>query len=139
MSNGPQLTFRLDHGDRSHREVYGEQQAHHEAKFSHEAIAGAASFAGMKAWEDHQRREGKPVTHAFAKEAIAALVGAEIDKLAETKGHDYFDKEKAKHDAKKHAEDMYDEHYGRHGGDEWQPHYEPHESFRHERFERRER
>lgn len=30
-----------------------------EAKFSHEAIAGAASFAAFKAFEDHQRSEGK--------------------------------------------------------------------------------
>jgi hypothetical protein len=36
--------------------VYGEQK--HESHLSHELIAGAASFAGMKAWEDHQRKEG---------------------------------------------------------------------------------
>ena len=42
--------------DEAHRQVYGGE---HEAKFSHELIAGAASFAGMKAWEDHQRKEGK--------------------------------------------------------------------------------
>ena len=31
----------------------------HEGHLSHELIAGAASFAGMKAWEDHQRKEGR--------------------------------------------------------------------------------
>jgi len=39
------------------------QEYHHEAKFSHEAIAGAASFAGMKAWEDHQRKLGMSINH----------------------------------------------------------------------------
>jgi hypothetical protein len=39
---------------------------------------------------------GKPVSHAFAKEAIAGLAGAEVDRLAETKGEDAWDREKAK-------------------------------------------
>ncbi len=55
---GPTLTdfdF-LEQSDDAHRQVYGEQK--HESHFSHELIAGAASFAGMKAWEDHQRKEG---------------------------------------------------------------------------------
>lgn len=46
----------LEQSDEAHRQVYGEQ--HHESHLSHELIAGAASFAGMKAWEDHQRKEG---------------------------------------------------------------------------------
>jgi hypothetical protein len=54
----------VDHAEESHREVYERgQEYHHEAKFSHEAIAGAASFAGMKAWEDHQRKEGMLIIH----------------------------------------------------------------------------
>ncbi|KAJ5947645.1 hypothetical protein N7466_000660 [Penicillium verhagenii] len=128
----------FDHAERSHEEVYEQgQQYHHEAKFSHEAIAGAASFAGMKAWEDHQRAQGKTVKHAFAKEALMGLVGAEVDKLVETKGLDAIDRQKLHHESKKHAEAMYDEQYNRHGGDEWHPHYEPHQSFeRRERFER---
>jgi hypothetical protein len=35
----------------------------------------------------------------------------QVDKLAETKGEDWFDREKAKRQAKEHAERMYDEHY----------------------------
>jgi len=54
---------------------------------------------------------GKPVSHAFAKELLVGLAGAEIDKLAETKGMDFVDREKAKHHAKKQVESMYDEHY----------------------------
>jgi len=54
---------------------------------------------------------GKPVSHAFAKELVAGFAAAEVDKLAETKGEDWFDREKAKHQAKKNAERMYDDHY----------------------------
>lgn len=36
--------------------MYGGQE--HESNWTHELAAGAASFAGMKAWEDHQRKEG---------------------------------------------------------------------------------
>lgn len=53
--------------------------------------------------------------HAFAKEAIAGLVGAEVDKLFETKGLDEYDHLKREH-AKKKAEEqafaLYDEHHG---------------------------
>lgn len=55
---------------------------------------------------------GKPVSHAFAKELLAGFAGAEVDKLAETKGEDFYDREKAKHEAKRRAEQMYDQHYG---------------------------
>ncbi|GES64200.1 CipC-like antibiotic response protein [Aspergillus terreus] len=115
--------------EEAHREVYGQEK--HESKLSHELVAGAASFAGMKAWEDHQRKEGKPVSHAFAKEALAAVVGAEVDKLAETKGMDEVDKIKAHEHAKKNAERMYDEHYVEgQGADQYDPNrYERHESF----------
>ncbi|KAJ5280368.1 CipC-like antibiotic response protein [Penicillium angulare] len=126
------MAWGWEQSDDAHRQVYGGEQQHHEAKFSHELIAGAASFAGMKAWEDHQRKEGKTVKHAFAKEALVGLVGAEIDKLAESKGMDEADKLRAHHHAKKNAEQMYEEHYERHesrGGEDWQPHYERHERF----------
>ncbi|KAJ5176890.1 CipC-like antibiotic response protein [Penicillium canariense] len=125
------MAWGWEQSDEAHREVYGERR--HESHFSHELIAGAASFAGMKAWEDHQRREGKPVKHAFAKEAIAGLVGAEVDKLAESKGMDEFDRLRAHEHAKKNAYQMYDEHYTQsYGGDEWHPERHP----RPERFDR---
>ena len=40
---------------------------------------------------------------------LAGLAGAEVDKLCETKGLDYVDREKAKHQAKKNAEALYDD------------------------------
>jgi hypothetical protein len=63
----------------------------------------------MHAFEERQRKEGKPVNHEFAKELIASFAGAEVDKLCETKGLDYVDREKAKHQAKKNATELYDQ------------------------------
>lgn len=48
----------VDQSDDAHRQVYGNENKH-ESSWGHELIAGAASFAGMKAYEDHQRKEGK--------------------------------------------------------------------------------
>ena len=62
---------------------------------------------------------------------MAGFAGAEVDKLAETKGLDEADKIKAHHHAKKNADEMYQEHYERgHGADEYDPNrYGKHESF----------
>ncbi|KAI5475672.1 hypothetical protein MNV49_001047 [Pseudohyphozyma bogoriensis] len=76
----------------------------HKAKWSHELIGGAAAFEAAKAYEKHRAESGQPVNHALAKELIAGFAGAEIDKLFETKGLDFIDREKAKHHAKKEAE-----------------------------------
>jgi hypothetical protein len=50
---------------------------------------------------------------------LAGIAGAEVDKLAETKGEDWFDRERAKHQAKQRAEQLYDSHYG--GQDQYDP------------------
>jgi len=88
------------------------QQPDNQASFSHEALAGAASFGAFKMFEDSQRKEGKPVSHQFAKEALVGLVGAEVDRIAETKGEDFYDRERAKHAAKENVQQLYDQHYG---------------------------
>ncbi|KAF2422180.1 hypothetical protein EJ08DRAFT_701729 [Tothia fuscella] len=98
------------------------QQVHdndNRAELSHEVLAGAASFGAFKMFEDRQRKEGKPVSHQFAKEMLVGLAGVEVDRLAETKGADYVDRERAKHDARRNAERMYDDHYG--GQDQYNP------------------
>jgi hypothetical protein len=106
----------------AYNQVYNSDQSEHQSSWGHELVAGGAAFAGFKAFEDHQRKEGKPVSHAFAKELLAGFAGAEVDKLAETKGEDFFDREKAKHQAKKNAEKMYDDHYvDNHGADQYDP------------------
>ncbi|KAG6329049.1 hypothetical protein ID866_10041 [Astraeus odoratus] len=54
----------------------GVQPHEHQAKTSHELIAGAASYevisviAAVKAYEDHLAREGRPDDHAKAKEIL---------------------------------------------------------------------
>ncbi|KAE8340660.1 hypothetical protein BDV24DRAFT_164137 [Aspergillus arachidicola] len=78
--------------------------AEHKASFTHELIAGAASFEAMKAYNDHCERNGKPQNHETAKELLAGFAGAFIDREAETKGLDFVDREKAKHHAKQQLE-----------------------------------
>ncbi|KAE9983961.1 hypothetical protein BLS_003366 [Venturia inaequalis] len=112
-------------------DAYNEiQNSDNKAEFSHELLAGGASFAAFKMFEDRQRKEGKPVSHQFAKELLVGFAGAEVDRLAETKGADYIDREKAKHQAKKNAEHMYDEHYGN------EDNYDPNRQRPNERLQR---
>ncbi|OJJ99785.1 hypothetical protein ASPACDRAFT_60614 [Aspergillus aculeatus ATCC 16872] len=126
------MAWGWDESNEAHRQVYNGEQ-HHEAKFSHELLAGAASFEGMKLFEDHQRKEGKPVSHAFAKELLAGIVGSQIDRLAETKGMDEVDKIRAKKHAQENAHQMYEEHYERgHGAPEYDPRLPPPPHFRDE-------
>ncbi|KAH8548018.1 hypothetical protein BGW37DRAFT_431820 [Umbelopsis sp. PMI_123] len=101
------------HHFQDHHEEFYNTPHEHKAKFSHELIAGAASFAAVKAWEDHQRREGKTVNHAFAKEMLAAFAGAEIDKLIETRGLNFLDREKAKRHAQHQLHEYYEREYER--------------------------
>ncbi|KAI1256182.1 hypothetical protein MGN70_002344 [Eutypa lata] len=109
--------FGFDDAKNARDEIYDGQP--HESKISHEFVAGGAAFEAMKLFEDRQRKEGKTVSHSFAKELIAGIAGAEVDKLVETKGLDSIDREKAKHHAKRQAEDMYNRQYGQ--MDEYDP------------------
>ncbi|KAH9482661.1 hypothetical protein JR316_0004761 [Psilocybe cubensis] len=76
------------------------ERAPHKAQLSHELIAAAASYEAAKAYEKHVEENGKPESHAKAKELLAAFSGAFIDRVVETKGLDFVDKERAKHHAK---------------------------------------
>lgn len=141
------MPFGWGDSEKAYDQVYqNDNFEENKSSFGHELIAGGAAFAGFKAFEDHQRKEGKPVSHQFAKELLAGFAvcepsisqlytgdiyyfqfadvsqGAEVDKLAETKGEDWFDKEKAKHQAKQNAERLYDEHYvDNQGADQYNP------------------
>ncbi|KAJ5643819.1 uncharacterized protein N7484_006326 [Penicillium longicatenatum] len=94
------------HEARAHEEM---TYRPHEAKWSHELIGGAAAYEAMKAYEEHEAREGKVDNHAKAKEIIAGLAGAFIDREVETKGLDFIDREKAKHHAKQAYESRMEE------------------------------
>jgi len=77
----------------------------HEAHISHELIGGAAAFEAAKAYEEHVAANGRPDSHAKAKELLAGFAGAFIDREVETRGLDFIDKEKAKRHAKEQYED----------------------------------
>ena len=57
----------------------------------------------------------------MAKDILAAFAGAEVDKLVETKGENFYDREKMKRDAQENASNYYDQQYqggrGQGGGD----------------------
>lgn len=92
-------------------QVY-EGSEQHKASWTHELLGGAAAFEAMKLYEDQQAKNGKPDSHALAKEILAGIAGAEIDKLFETKGLDALDKHKAKTHAQQEALKEYDVRYG---------------------------
>lgn len=82
---------------------------------------------------------GKAVSHGFAKELLAGFAGGEVDRLAETKGADYIDREKAKHQARERAEQLYDQHYGdydQYDPNQQEPHGHLQESFGRDNFGR---
>ncbi|KAJ5126589.1 hypothetical protein N7448_007368 [Penicillium atrosanguineum] len=78
----------------------------HDASFSHELIAGAASYEAAKAYEEHCERNGQPESHDKAKEIMAGFAGAFIDREVETKGLDFIDREKAKRASRQHIDDI---------------------------------
>ncbi|KAH9080402.1 hypothetical protein EDB83DRAFT_2215590 [Lactarius deliciosus] len=89
--------FDDDHeATKSYSEYNNVQPHEHEAKLSHELIAGAAAYEAAKAYNDHCERNGKPSSHSKAKEIFAGLAGVAVDRLVETKGLDFIDKQKAK-------------------------------------------
>ncbi|CAF1475935.1 unnamed protein product [Adineta ricciae] len=71
----------------------------HHSTWSHELLGGAAAFEAMHLWEKQHPGDD----HQFSKEALAALAGAEVDKLFETHGLDFLDREKAKFHAMQEA------------------------------------
>ncbi|KAG5351314.1 hypothetical protein E4T56_gene11416 [Termitomyces sp. T112] len=85
--------------------------APHKAELSHELIAAAASYEAAKAYENHVATNGRPDSHAKAKEIMAGFAGAFVDRMVETKGLDFVDKERAKHQAKEHYQDQLQSEY----------------------------
>jgi len=95
--------------ERAYEQVVSAETPEHKAKLSHELITAAAAYEAAKAYEQHCATNGKPDSHAKAKELMAAFSAAFVDRMVETKGLDQIDKEKAKHDAKKRAEEQSEE------------------------------
>ncbi|KWU41822.1 CipC protein [Rhodotorula sp. JG-1b] len=80
-------------------------QTEHKSSLSHELIAGAAAWEAQKAYARHCEQNGKPESHQKARELFAAFAAAEADKLIETKGLDFMDREEVKRQARRHAEE----------------------------------
>ncbi|KAJ3937219.1 MAG: hypothetical protein NXY57DRAFT_981955 [Lentinula lateritia] len=78
--------------------------APHKAELSHELLAAAASYEAAKAYEKHVADNGEPDSHATRNELLATFAGGFIDRIVETKGLDFIDKEKAQYNAKKQLE-----------------------------------
>ncbi|KAI9253023.1 hypothetical protein BY458DRAFT_443465, partial [Sporodiniella umbellata] len=97
----------FDQFSQQHAEVK-ETPHEHKGKLSHELIAGAASYEAVKAYQKHCEEQGKPSDHATAKALLAGFAGAALDKLIETKGLDFVDKQKAKRDAEAGVKEYYD-------------------------------
>jgi len=95
--------------DSDQAQAYQQTQDDNQASLSHEVIAGAASYEAMKAYENHCNTNGDPGSHEKAKEILAGFTGAFVDREAETRGMNEWDKEKAKRLAREQAEQGYDQ------------------------------
>jgi len=104
--------FDLLEGHSNNYNQYVQDPQQHKAKLSHELIAGAASYEAMKAYEKKRKAEGDH-DHSTAREMIAAIAGAEADKMIETKGLNWVDREQARRGAQQQAVQAYNERYVR--------------------------
>jgi len=84
----------------------------HEGSLAHEAVAGAAGFAAMSAYESHLRASGEEPSHPLMKKILAGIAAAEVDKLIETKGLTAIDRHRAKKQAEEQAHSLAEERYG---------------------------
>ncbi|PHH68645.1 hypothetical protein CDD82_377 [Ophiocordyceps australis] len=87
----------------AHYQVTNEPQ--HKAKWTHELLGGAAAYEAAKVYENHEAQNGRPKSHAKAKELLSGAIGAFVDREAETKGLDHIDRERAKRHAERQVED----------------------------------
>jgi len=77
----------------------------HETHVTHELLGGAVAYEAAQAYEKHVAANGKPDSHAKAKEIAAGLIGGILEGQIEKHGLNYIDKRKAQ----RHAEDHIDE------------------------------
>ncbi|KZT51246.1 hypothetical protein CALCODRAFT_503772 [Calocera cornea HHB12733] len=105
----------MEQGQKSYNELYNHQgpmQEQQKSIWTHEAVAAAAGLAAMNAWEAHAKAGGQEPTHEVMKETLAAMAAAEVDRLIETNGLTWIDKERAQHDAIVQAQHYAEEKYG---------------------------
>ncbi|KAM0800193.1 hypothetical protein BDR22DRAFT_852105 [Usnea florida] len=115
--------FGFDDASQAHNDVYGQDgpqpdEPDNQGHFSHELLAGAAGFEAMRKYQQHEQANGVAENHTFAKDILAGFAGGEADKLVETKGEDFYDREKLKRDAQQNASQYYDQQYQGGGGNQ---------------------
>ncbi|KAG9299355.1 hypothetical protein G9A89_014003 [Geosiphon pyriformis] len=100
--------FNLETAESHHKKVHQDaaELKKHESHLAHQVIAGAAAFEAYRLYEK-KRNPDEP--HSNGKAALAAIAAASVDKLVETKGMDFVDKQKAKRYANKAADKLYDD------------------------------
>jgi hypothetical protein len=81
----------------------------HEADWSVELVAGAASHQAAKAYEEHVDTYGHPDPEK-AKEILAKISAQTVDKLVNSHGLDSVDEEEAKRLAQQHLEEALEQH-----------------------------
>jgi hypothetical protein len=99
----------ISNSNSNRQDTSGYQQ--HKASLTHELVAGGAAFYAMREYEKRREAEGNR-DHQWAREILASIAGAEIDKQFETKGLDWLDRTRAKNQAISQAHMLYDEKYG---------------------------
>ncbi|KAK4697551.1 hypothetical protein P7C71_g548, partial [Lecanoromycetidae sp. Uapishka_2] len=114
--------FGFDDAQQAQQQCYDDQgnpqQPDNQGSFSHEVLAGGAGFMAMRQYQKHEEANGVAENHTVAKDLMAGFAGAEADKLVETHGENFYDREKMKHDATDQANSCYDQQYGvNQGGD----------------------
>nr|GAT60768.1 predicted protein [Mycena chlorophos] len=103
IHNPPAINMGILDSFSSESALFQEYNGKHKTDISHQLLAGAAAFVAAKEYEKHCEQNGKPQTHAEAKELLAGFAGAFIDREVETHGLDAIDVAKAKYEAHKVA------------------------------------
>ncbi len=103
--------FDRDRAESAYGQVYGGQMPH--ADVTHELLAAAAGFEGMRMYEHHREREGITEHHELGKELVAGFAAAEVDKHFDRGGFGHLDREQARGMAREHAMGLFDQQYGR--------------------------
>ncbi len=111
------------------------QQPDNQGSLSHEVLAGGAAFMAMREYLKHEEANGSPTpsisspaprliiriscwhsflpgvaeNHTVAKDILAGLAGGEADKLMETHGENFCDRERMRYGAKEQANSCYDQ------------------------------
>ncbi|KAF8549081.1 hypothetical protein OG21DRAFT_1606605 [Imleria badia] len=101
-----------------HEDNYN-QFDNHKASMTHELLSGGVAYEAAKAYENHCQENGHPVDHATAKAVLAGFTGAAADRLVETKGLDYLDREQASQQAQQRLSGSLGNRYGVSNNDQY--------------------